>query len=77
MAMTAVSLRTIRFLQVLSGWLMMSSFMLMFLFALIYLQELFKAFNIPMDLLTVGFMLYNFGVAGIGVRHQLAHHQMA
>lgn len=42
----------------------MSSFLLLFIFALIYVQEFFKAFNIPADVISVAFALYNFGVIG-------------
>lgn len=44
---------------------MLSSLMLLFLFAFIYLQELLKAYLVPMDLISTVFCIYNFGVTGI------------
>ncbi|XP_067648254.1 presenilin homolog isoform X2 [Eurosta solidaginis] len=51
------------------GWLMVSSFMLLFIFSLLYLQEVLRAYNIPMDFFTTMFLLWNFGIAGLLAIH--------
>jgi len=51
--------------KLIHGWLFMSSFMLLFLFTYLYLAEVLKANNLPMDYITVGLILWNFGVTGM------------
>ncbi|PIK44116.1 putative presenilin-1 isoform X3 [Apostichopus japonicus] len=51
------------------GWLILASLMLLFVFSLIYLQELLVAFNVPMDYFTVSFVMWNFGVGGMVAIH--------
>jgi len=38
--------------------------MLLFMFGFVYLQELLKAYNIPMDIFSTVFCLFNFGITG-------------
>jgi len=45
--------------------LILSSFMLLFFFSYLYLEELLRAYNIPMDYFTALLIMWNFGVAGM------------
>lgn len=51
--------------RVIHGWLILSSFMLLFIFTYLYLEELLRAYNIPMDYPTAVLIMWNFGVAGM------------
>ncbi|XP_064541117.1 presenilin homolog isoform X2 [Drosophila montana] len=51
--------------RVIHGWLILSSFMLLFIFTYLYLEELLRAYNIPMDYPTAVLVMWNFGVAGM------------
>lgn len=55
--------------KIIHGWLILSSLMLLFLFSYLYIEEALRAYNIPMDFITLGFALWNFGIMGMIVIH--------
>lgn len=47
------------------GWLILSSLLLLFMFAIMYIAQILKVYNIPMDIYTLSVIIWNFGVVGM------------
>ncbi|KAI0231726.1 Presenilin-1 [Lamellibrachia satsuma] len=57
------------FYKVLQCWMLFTTFLMLFFFAFLYLQELLKAYNVPLDYITALLLLWNFGVIGMMCIH--------
>ncbi|KAI1716497.1 presenilin domain-containing protein [Ditylenchus destructor] len=65
MTLVLIVLYKFRFYKTIHGWLIVSSLMLLSLFTIMYLQELFKNFNVPLDYVTLGFFIWNYACLGM------------
>ncbi|CAI4228243.1 unnamed protein product [Auanema sp. JU1783] len=55
--------------KVIHGWLILSSFLLLFCFTTMYTHEVMKFYDISLSTVSVGFFLMNFGVLGMMCVH--------
>ncbi|CAL2052802.1 CBN-SEL-12 protein [Caenorhabditis brenneri] len=58
-----------KFYKLIHGWLIISSFLLLFLFTAIYVQEVLKSFDVSPSVILVLFGLGNYGVLGMMCIH--------
>eukprot|EP01135_Chromosphaera_perkinsii_P002742 Nk52_evm110s226 gene=Nk52_evmTU110s226 len=69
MTIVMVLLYKFRFYKTLHTWLMMSTVVIIGLFGLIYLNEVFIRYNAAMDYITTAIILWNFCVVGVVAIH--------
>lgn len=67
MVMTSllIILYKFRCYKTIHAWLILSSSMLLFMFALMYVAEILNFYNIPVDNYTVSICMWNFGIVGM------------
>lgn len=65
MTMVLILLYKYKFYKVIHGWLVVSSLMLLTMFAYIYVSEVLRVYDLPVDLLTLALFMWNFGAVGM------------
>lgn len=55
--------------KIIHGWLVLSSVMLLFFFSYIYMEQILRSYNTPIDYITVAIIMWNFGVGGMFCIH--------
>ena len=69
MTILLVVLYKFRCYKILYGWMLLATFVILFFISFFYLLDLFKMYDIPIDVFTLFFMLWNFGCTGIAAIH--------
>ncbi|XP_032663096.1 presenilin-2 isoform X2 [Odontomachus brunneus] len=65
MTVILILLYKYKFYKVIHGWLIISSLLLLSMFSILYCEQVLRAYNIPMDFITLSIGLWNFGVVGM------------
>lgn len=65
MTVIIITLYKYKFYKVIHAWLIASSLLLLSMISMFYCEQVLKAYNIPMDLFTLGIGLWNFAAVGM------------
>ncbi|CAG0890245.1 unnamed protein product [Cyprideis torosa] len=55
--------------RIIHGWLFLSSFLMLFLFAYVYFSEVLRTYEVPVDFITVIIVMWNFSFLGMMAIH--------
>ncbi|OAF69095.1 hypothetical protein A3Q56_03157, partial [Intoshia linei] len=61
-----------RFYKVINAWLILSTVPVLFLFSMLYIENVFSYLNLRLDWFTLSFIVWNFGVVGTIAVHWLS-----